>query len=194
MRRTLILSIVLGALSACADEGAPEEATILRTVDEIEQYTSIEEMVLATDLLIEGEVVSIDPGRVIATPDHRHQMAVATVAVSKVYLHGDDIPAPPAEVAIEFPRYVDIAGHGRRRIVRADQGDQYEVGEAGVYALRLTRAGTFRTVSIQGRIPIRDGQILAPEAAAQLAGGDPVHLRRRIEDAARLAEDGSRAR
>jgi hypothetical protein len=39
-------------------------------------------------------------------------------------------------------------------------------------------------VNIQGRIPVRDGAIDAPEAARTLASGDAAAVRRQIEQAA----------
>lgn len=186
MRRQNILTIAL-VLAGCSEVEPAEDRTILRTVEEIEQFASFEEMVLAADLMIEGEVVSIDPGRVVGTPDHREELAVATVRVSRVLFRGAEVASPPEQVAIEFHRFVDIAGHGRRRIVRSDGGDEYELGEVGFYALRRTEAGAYRTVSIQGRLPVRQGQVDAPEAATALAGRDPAAIRLRIEEAARQA-------
>lgn len=192
MKTATIAIIALAALAGCAgDEVTGGEPTVLRTVDEIEQFASFEDMVLSTDLVVEGEVVAIEPGRVVGTPEHREELAVATVRVARVLHRGPAVATDPREVAIEFPRFVDIAGHGRRRIVRSDQGDQYELGETGFYLLRRTREDTYRTVNIQGRIPVRDGQVDAPEAAASLVGPDPSAVRVRIETAVRQAETGT---
>ena len=90
----------------------------------MEHFASFEDMVFAADLLVEGEVVGIEPGRVIEPPGHREELTVATLSVERVIHRSDAVAAPPDQVAIEFSRFVDIEGHGRRRIIRADGGER----------------------------------------------------------------------
>ena len=180
----IAMGLALAFAAGCGDADTAEDGTILRTVDEMEHFASFEDMVFAADLLVEGEVVGIEPGRVIETPGHREELAVATLSVERVIHRSDAVATAPDQVAIEFSRFVDLEGHGRRRIVRADGGDEFEVGEAGFYALKQTYGGVYRVVNIQGRIPVRDGAIDAPEAARTLASGDPATVRRQIEEAA----------
>jgi hypothetical protein len=118
---------------------------------EVFSFDSLPQMVATSDLVIEGTVERVEPGRVVGEADGAIQFAQVTISVDRVLVGRKDDP----NVVIE--EYGLERGHPSR------------VGDHGVYFLHLkTDAPTFyRLVNSQGRF-LGDGKggLVAPNDEA----------------------------
>jgi hypothetical protein len=200
MRLFDINKIVLGAVLATAGCVSDEEpidpgsgTTVTRIVEEVFEFDSLAQMTLDSDLVIEGEVLDVRPGRETGPEHHRTQHGVAVVRVARV-VHGQ--ASAGEEIEIEFARYLLMPEHGVKRIVRADGADEYEPGEAGYYHLReIEGLGVYRTLNSQARLPIVDGLASSPltesdPLLAKLDGVSADEVHAQMVEAATLVQSG----
>ena len=200
MKSIKLSTIVLGAALAAAGCVSDEEpinpgdgTTVTRIVEEVFEFDSLGQMILESDLVIEGEVLDVRAGREAGPAHHRTRYAVAVVRVNRV-LHGR--ASGGDEIEIEFPRWLLMPEHGARRIVRADGADEYEPGEMGYYHLRgIEGLSSYRTLNSQARLPIVDGLVASPltepdPLLGKLDGSSAAELHAEMVAAATLVRNG----
>jgi hypothetical protein len=200
MRLFDINKIVLGAVlvtAGCVSDEEPIDpgsgTTVSRIVEEVFEFDSLAQMALDSDLVIEGEVLDVRPGRETGQAHHRTQHAVAVVRITRV-VHGQ--ASAGDEIDVEFARYLLMPEHGVKRIVRADGADEYEPGEIGFYHLReLEGLGAYRTLNSQARLPIIDGVASSPltepdPLLAKLDGVSAEDVHAQMVEAAALVRSG----
>ena len=146
---------------------------------EVFSFQSLPQMLATSDLVIEGTVQEVEPGRVLGEGDAAIQFAQATLSVDRVLFGKVDA----ASVALE--EYGLELGHPSR------------VGDHGVYFLQQkTDAPAFhRLVNSQGRF-LDDGKggLVAPNDGAdwvKAIEGEPLsQLESDVEAAARAVAKG----
>jgi hypothetical protein len=148
-------------------------------VFEAVSFETLPQMVATSDLVIEGTVREVEPGRVVGEGDASIQFAQATLAVDRVLFGKMDA----ARVVLE--EYGLERGHPSR------------VGDHGVYFLhQKTDAPAFhRLVNSQGRF-LDDGRsgLVAPNHEADwvkaIEGESLSQLKNDVEAAARAVAEG----
>jgi hypothetical protein len=146
---------------------------------EVFSFESLPQMVATSDLVIEGTVQEVEPGRVVGEGDASIQFAQVTVSVDRVVFGRMDA----ASVVLE--EYGLQLGHPSR------------VGDHGVYFLhqKADAPAFHRLVNSQGRF-LDDGKggLVAPNDEADwvkaIEGESLSQLESDVEAAARAAAEG----
>jgi hypothetical protein len=145
---------------------------------EVFSFESLPQMVATSDLVIEGTVQEVEPGRVVGEGDASIQFAQVTVSVDRVVFGRMDA----ASVVVE--EYGLELGHPSR------------VGDHGVYFLhQKTDAPFHRLVNSQGRfLDDRKGGLVAPNDQADwvraIEGQSLSQLESDVEGAAKAVAEG----
>ena len=181
--------VVLTTTACGSDSGAPPPGN-MRAV-ELFDFGSLEEMVSASDVVVEGIVVSASPGRVVGSEDPI-QFLELELAVERV-IYG----APPTGDAATL-----LIEESPGSIEGPDSGGRYgsQLGDHGYYFLGWKDGlPYYYMLNSEARFLIRDGAVEASvpagyapdEWALTLERLTPEELLVRIEQAADAVGEGS---
>jgi hypothetical protein len=205
MKTTLCIAMTLTILAAAGcgggevdDEEMSEDPVRVISMREPVTFTSLEDMVISSDLVIEGHVVASQPGELRGEgPDGLGgvQFAETTVKVDRVLAGA----APGESVTVESMGWTSVG-----RPIEFRDGSSHHIhaaGERAIFHLVKTRRGddrvVYRLTSSQGKF------LVAPDGALRATrAGDPLvrevaalparELERRVTGAAAARQIGRR--
>lgn len=174
--RTVIVGLLL-ALSACepgrigdeADEVDPDGVVMMAPPTEVDHFETLEDMVSRSTAVVDGEIISVEPGRRVGGERDWIQFDAATVLVHQV-LSGD----MPSETFVLEMEGQDSGGFRLEHSIGLHANEE---GDRGVYFVWRKRDATieprYRLTSTQGRYLVAgdDQVLLAPRADDRLAAG-----------------------
>jgi hypothetical protein len=173
--RTLISIIGLTLLlTACAGAASELEATneaepVYMQITDKAYFSSLEEMAEAADLIVAGEVVTVELGDILsegAPPgeDSFPQKAIYTIKVSQV-IKG------PASDMIQVIRTSYVRSNDELRPISMQGVLPSEVGDEVLWFLEPSRTeGMWVPVSLDGILEVRDGSIVSELDSADRLG------------------------
>jgi hypothetical protein len=155
------IAVVVGLWHANRASGARPEPVLAVRAESIYQFDTLVEMVAASDLIIRGEVISTERGRIVGDPSSGAVVSrVVTVAVRETLTHRS--LGEPATVLIEEEGWLAdgtaIAVNGMAPSTPGDTGIWF-LDRVGV-----DEAPTYLVLNSQGRYL---------QAGTALRGGDP---------------------